>query len=222
MDRGDSGVFVAIEGIDGAGTTTQMERYAAHLRGQKRAVHTTREPSTGPIGSLIRLMLTERVSLPSGRHPETMALLFAADRLDHVECEVSPLLRDGCVVLSDRYYLSSIIYQSVAADVPPPSTRDAAPTPRADVPWIRELNRFAKAPDVTLVVDVSPDVAAARRRARGGPREIFDDQDLQRRLAAAYRQADSFVPGDRVVHVDGDGSPDEVTRAIVAALAPYV
>jgi dTMP kinase len=222
MDRGDSGVFIAIEGIDGAGTTTQMERYAAHLRSLKRAVHTTREPSTGPIGSLIRLMLTERVSLPSARHAETMALLFAADRLDHVECEISPLLRDGCVVLSDRYDLSSIIYQSVAADVPPPSTRDGAPVPRANVPWIRELNRFAKRPDVTLVVDVSPDVAAARRKARGGPKEIFDDQELQKRLAAAYRNAESFVPEDRVVHVNGDGRPEDVTQAIIAALAAYV
>lgn len=222
MDRGDSGVFIAIEGIDGAGTTTQMERYAAYLRSRKRAVHTTREPSTGPIGSLIRLMLTERISLPSARHAETMALLFAADRLDHVECEIGPLLRDGCVVLSDRYDLSSIVYQSVAADVPPSSTRDGAPEARANVPWIRALNGFAKRPDVTLVVDVSPDVAAARRKARGGPREIFDDQELQKRLAAAYRNAENLVPEDRIVHVNGDGKPEDVTQAIIEALAPFV
>src|SRR5438105_1638319 len=116
---GHDGVFVVFEGIDGACTTTQAELYARYLRQKKRLVHVTREPSGGPVGSLLRLVLTRRIAMASGAHAETMALLFAADRLDHVETEVLPLLREGYVVLSDRYDLSSILYQAVTAGVEP-------------------------------------------------------------------------------------------------------
>lgn len=210
-----NGVFVVFEGIDGAGTTTQAERYAAHLRAQRRLVHVTREPSTGPIGALLRLVLTHRMSLPSARHAETMALLFAADRLDHVGAEIEPLLRDGYVVISDRYDLSSLAYQAItAAD----EGRDHA----AALQWIRELNRYAHRPDVTLVLDVAPDVAEQRRRTRGGAHELFDHTELQARLAATYLRAEELVPGDRLVHIDGSAALDEVSQAITAALAPFV
>lgn len=228
------GIFVVLEGIDGAGTTTQAERYAAHLRAQRRMAHVTHEPSSGPIGTQIRLVLRQRLLLPATHQSEMMALLFAADRLDHVESEVAPLLRDGYIVISDRYDLSSLAYQSIAAqstlregpsfgDGPtsaPPSSagRDAAEM----VPWIRNINRFARRPDVTVVLDVSPDVAASRRRARGGAAEMYEDADLQARLADAYRRAEELVPQDRIIHIDGDQDRDAVAAAIAAALDAFV
>lgn len=212
---GQDGVFVVFEGIDGSGTTTQADLYARYLRQKKRLVHVTREPSGGPVGSLLRLVLTRRVNVPSGAHAATMALLFAADRLDHLEAEVLPLLREGYVVLSDRYDLSSILYQAVTAGAEPSSDSDV-------VAWIRTLNRHARRPDVTVVVDVPPEVAEARRRARGGSVELFEDLDLQERLARAYLKAEDVVPGDRVVHVDGTTSVEAVHQAIVATLAPAV
>jgi dTMP kinase len=207
------GVFVVLEGIDGSGTTTQAERWSAHLRGRGQVVHLTREPSGGPIGAQIRLVLTQRIALPATHQAEVMALLFAADRLDHVASEIEPHLRDGHVVLSDRYDLSSLAYQSITA-----GERD----PALVLGWIRELNRFARRPDVTVVLDVSPGVAAARRRARGGAAELFDDADLQARLAAAYLRAEALVPGDRVIHVDGDRDADAVARSVIDALEPFV
>jgi dTMP kinase len=215
LDVGETGdgLFVVFEGIDGAGTTTQCERYSARLRARRRLVHVTREPSTGPIGSMIRLALTHRLSLPTTHQAQVMALLFAADRLDHVASEVDPHLRDGYVVLSDRYDLSSLAYQSTTASESEEESAGA-------VSWIRELNRHARRPDVTLVLNVSPDVAAARRRARGGAAELFDDADVQARLAEAYLSADSLVPGDRVVHLDGDASADVVEAAVAAVLDP--
>ena len=214
-DAGDAsdGVFVVLEGIDGAGSTTQCARYGSHLRGERRLVHITREPSTGPVGSLLRLILTRRIALPADKQAEAMALLFAADRLDHVASEIEPYLRDGYVVISDRYDLSSLAYQSITA-----AAGDAA----ASVEWIRALNRHARRPDVTVVLDVSPDVAEQRRRARGGAAEIFEETELQRRLAEAYRHAEAFVPGDRLIHVNGDGDEDAVAAAVAAALAPIV
>jgi dTMP kinase len=212
--EGHDGVFVVFEGIDGAGTTTQAERYATYQRGRRRFVHVTREPSSGPIGALIRSVLIERVSLPSASQAEIMTLLFAADRLDHVDVEVAPHLREGSIVISDRYDLSSLAYQSC--------TVTGARDPASIIDWIRQCNRHARRPDVTVVLDTSPEIAAARRRLRGGAREIFDDLELQARLAQAYRRAEQLVPGDRVIHVRGDDETEAVTQAIIAALEPVI
>jgi dTMP kinase len=213
LDAAHDGVFVVFEGIDGAGTSTQAELYGGYLRAKRRLVHLTREPSQGPIGSLIRMVLSQRLLLPPTHHSETMALLFAADRLDHDQVEIAPHLRDGAVVLSDRYDLSSLAYQSATT-----AEEDVAGT----VAWIRELNRHALRPAATVVLDVSPEVAATRRRLRGGALELFDDSELQAKLADAYRHAERLVPEDNVLHIDGDASVEEVHRAIVEALSAIV
>ncbi|WP_437279849.1 dTMP kinase [Sorangium sp. So ce375] len=209
------GVFVVFEGIDGAGTSTQAERYAAHLRAARRLVHVTREPSAGPVGALLRQVLTHRISLPSARQAEIMALLFSADRLDHLGAEIEPLLRDGYVVISDRYDLSSLAYQSATAG------EDGGGS-GGIIEWIRELNRHAMRPDVTVVIDVAPEIAEKRRLGRGGAEELFEKTELQARLAETYRRAEELVPGDRVIHIDGGGAVDDVSRAITSALATIV
>lgn len=212
---GTRGRFIVFEGIDGAGTTTQIERYASHLRKDGWSVHVTREPSNGPIGVLIRQVLTRRLALPEQAQTEIMALLFAADRLDHVHSEIESFMDRGFIVLSDRYDLSSMAYQSISA-----SEDDTDPANVVD--WIRALNRDARRPDVTLVVNVTPVVAASRREGRGADAELFEADDLQSRLAEAYAHAEILVPDDVVVHVNGDGTTDEVTASIIRALAPYI
>lgn len=208
------GLFIVVEGIDGAGTTTQIERYAAYLRDKGRLVHVTREPSPGPVGLFIRELLTGKRALPSEPAFDLMALLFAADRLDHVRGEIEPALAQGAVVISDRYDLSSLAYQSVASTSSLPAHEIVA--------WIRSLNRFARRPDLTLVVDVLPEVAAGRRRHRGAADELYETEQLQARLARAYAHAEVLVPEDKVVHVRGDGDVDEVALLVREALAPFV
>jgi dTMP kinase len=206
------GAFIVVEGIDGSGSTTVAERLAAHLASKKRPAHRTCEPSGGPIGSMIRQILAHRIVIPSefgAASPgwATMALLFASDRLDHLEAEVLPRLRDGVIVVSDRYDLSSLAYQSATAptDDPEQAARIVA--------WIRELNVRARRPDLTLVLDVRPEVAAERRKNRGGARELYEDGELQTRLAEAYARAEHLAPGDRIVHVDANKPIDEVVTA---------
>lgn len=201
--------FIVIEGIDGAGTTTQTALLASALRARGRAVRTTREPSDGPIGVLIRQVLSGRLVVP-GEAPaplgwETMAALFAADRLDHVAAEVAPALREGQAVISDRYDASSVAYQGISADDP------------EVFEWILALNARARRPDLTVVLDVSPEVAQARRAARADRAEIFDDPELQRRLARFYAEIERYFPRDRVVHVDGDGAPEAVHAQVLSA-----
>jgi dTMP kinase len=203
-----------VEGIDGSGSTTIVDRLVAGLKAKQRAVHRTCEPSGGPIGAMIRQVLSHRIVVPGQGSPgwSTMALLFAADRLDHLESEVLPRLRQGVTVISDRYDLSSLAYQSATA--PQGGARETAEV----LGWIRELNRRARRPDLTLVLDVSPDVAAARRGQRGGDKELYEDLDLQARLAEAYARAEDLVPGDRIVHLDADQSADAVLAAAMSAV----
>src|SRR5690242_14637174 len=102
------GMLVALEGIDGSGTSTQMGPLAALVRARGCEVVTTAEPTGGPIGMLLRQALRRQLRLDDA----TLALLFAADRLDHLSHEVEPALARGAVVLTDRYILSSYAYQS--------------------------------------------------------------------------------------------------------------
>lgn len=201
------GKFVVLEGIDGSGTTTQTARLGAYLRGKGRTVRATREPSDGPVGTLVRQVLAGRVVVPGGRAPgwATMALLFAADRMDHVESEIEPVVAAGGVVISDRYDASSLAYQSVS------SGREAT------VEWIRTINGHAMRPDVTIVLDVPWEVAAQRRNERGEPAQLYEQNEVQKALAAFYKELPRHMPADKVVVLDGTGTADEVHRRVVAA-----
>jgi dTMP kinase len=205
------GHFIAIEGIDGAGTTTQAARLAAALRKKGLPVRTTHEPTDGPIGSLIRQVLSGRVVVngPAGATSlgwSTLALLFAADRLDHLQAEVIPNLMDGVTVITDRYDASSIAYQGVVSG-------DEAVTE-----WIRLINGRARRPDLTLVLDVSAETATERRRVRGNVPDLYEEDDHQRRLARFYETIERYLPGDRVQHLDGNGSADAVHAQVLAAV----
>ena len=205
----NSGRLVVLEGIDGAGTTTQVARLAGRLRAQATPVRTTREPSDGPVGTLVRQVLTGRVVVPGGRAPgwATMALLFAADRMDHVESEIEPFLAQGGVVISDRYDASSLAYQSVSSGG---KAREAEE-------WIRSLNRYVRRPDLTLVLDVAPELAAERRAHRGDAAQLYDQSEVQRALAEFYRDLARHLPSDRIVVVDGSGALAEVEGRVWAA-----
>lgn len=207
------GHFVVIEGIDGAGTSTQAQLLSKWFRSRGLPVHLTHEPTDGPIGSLIRQVLTHRLvvcGMTGPRAPTwaTMTLLFAADRLDHLESEIMPNLMDGVTVVCDRYDLSSIAYQSVSASTDDPSISA----------WVRSVNQRAKRPDLTIVLDVVSEVAAKRREIRACSTELYEDMALQTALAAAYRQAEQLVPGDAVVHIDGNESVETVHARVVEAV----
>jgi len=173
-----------LEGIDGAGTTTQAKLLAAWLQERGIPAHLTREPSDGPVGRLIREILCGKHAGVGG---DTMALLFAADRMDHLSREILPALEKGVHVITDRYYHSSLAYQDV----------------EADRGWVQELNRRARRPDVTFLLDVSAEEAARRRAEAGRMKERYDDLDLQRRIAENYRRLPKLLPGEDFRILDG-------------------
>jgi dTMP kinase len=196
------GRFVVLEGLDGAGTTTQASLLAAGLRKAGWRVVLTREPSTGPVGLLLREALGARRQ-KRALSDAALALLFAADRLDHLASTVEPGLASGAVVISDRYVLSSFAYQGRVLN------------PR----WVEALNAHAPAPDLTLFLDVRPRTAAGRRRLRGGPKERFDAARTQAEVARAY---DAVVTrharGHHVRRLDGEQDVPAVARQVRAAV----
>lgn len=197
--------LIVLEGLDGAGTTTQARRLADALAAHGRTAHVTREPSDGPVGRLIREMLTGGHAIPGQSISQaTFGLLFAADRLDHVQREVEPALAAGHVVISDRWYHSSLAYQGTGAE------RD----------WIRVLNGRARKPDLTVFLRVRAAVAAERRVAAGRAQELFEDLPMQEKVAAGYEEvlAELAAAGEAITILDGEQSLDSVTEAIVAAV----
>jgi dTMP kinase len=202
------GHFIVLEGIDGSGTTTQCSTLVQRLAQIGVQAHTTRQPSDGPIGVLIRQILTGRVVVPGpgGVRPPgwaTMATLFASDRLDHLEVDVIPNLAEGITVLCDRYDYSSVAYQTVSGG----GGGDVSE-------WVRELNRHARRPDLTLVLDVDPEVAANRRASRSGTPELYEVDDMQAELARFYAKIDELFPDDTIRHIDANCGVEEVTVAI--------
>ncbi len=197
-----TGKLIVLEGLDGAGTTTQVKRLVEHLRASGRAAHATREPSDGPIGKLIREMLTGGHAIPGqSLSQSTFGLLFAADRLDHLQREVEPQLAAGAIVVSDRWYHSSLAYQGTGAD------RD----------WITMLNARARKPDLTIFLEVRPEVAAKRRLDAGRVQELFEDIRMQEAVAEGYLATNKelMAQGERIETLDGEQSPDAVFAAIV-------
>jgi len=198
------GRFVVLEGLDGAGTTTQARLLAEALRADGRTVHVTAEPSGGPVGALVRQVLTRRIAARDGAafDPAALALLFAADRLDHLSVEIAPKLAGGVDVVSDRFTLSSLAYQGLAV---------------GDVAWVEALNARAAAPDVTIFLRVRPEVALRRREAASLDREIFEVSAFQRRVAASYERALERLreAGEEVVVLDGERPVPAVAEAIL-------
>lgn len=199
------GILVVLEGLDGAGTTTQSRILLGRLRDLGRGAHLTREPSDGPIGSLLRQMIAGAHGIEGARiTSSTFGPLFAADRMDHLQREVDPRLLAGDIVISDRWYHSTYAYQ-------------ATPT---DLPWFMALNERARRPDLVVFLRIDPDLAAQRRISAGRCEEIFEDVVTQRRVSSMYDLVIQRLrsSGERIEVVDGSMSVDEVARAVLSAL----
>jgi dTMP kinase len=198
------GKFVALEGGDGSGKSTQVARLAASLRASGLAVHETFEPGAGATGAVIRDLLLHG---PEAVAPITEALLMAADRAQHVTAEIAPALARGEWVVSDRYVPSSLVYQGVVREL--------------GVELVEQLSVVATGglePDLVIVLDVADDVATARRDS--------DTDRLEREgepFHAAVRQAYRELAATRNwVVVDADGPVDVVAAAVWAAVAPLL
>ena len=165
-------MFIVLEGIDGCGKSTQAKLLYNWLR-EKHDTVLTKEPTDNRIGKFIREVLSGSVSVD----PKTLALLFTADRYEHLRDEVIPALNGNKIVVCERYYFSTIAYQMAQG---------------IDRDWINDLNKFALKPDVALFIDVSPDVAVKRTDTG----EIFETLSFSRKIYKNYLNFD-------LIRIDG-------------------
>jgi dTMP kinase len=188
---GRNGLLICIEGLDKSGKTTQSLLLVDALRSRGlEAVYTT-EPSAGEIGSFIkRYVLRRKQRIPAS----VEALLFAADRVDHVEREIKPMLKEGKIVVSDRYIYSSIAYQGAAG---------------LDIEWIKEINKMALEPDLAIYIDVPLEVIM--RRLKGKERTVMEHPDIQMKVRDIYA---TLVKEGKLIPVDGNRPIKKVSSQI--------
>ncbi|MEU6668647.1 dTMP kinase [Streptomyces sp. NPDC046727] len=194
-----SGFFIALEGGDGAGKSTQAEALAEWIRAKGHEVVLTREPGATPVGKRLRSILLDVSS--AGLSHRAEALLYAADRAEHVDTVVRPALERGAVVISDRYIDSSVAYQGAG--------RDLSPTE------IARINRWATnglVPHLTVLLDVSPE--AARERFTEAPDRLESEPaEFHARVRAGFLTLAASDPG-RYLVVDAGQEPEAVTTVI--------
>ena len=196
------GPFIALEGIDGTGLSTQATILHRHLSSRTSAI-LTKEPTDGSVGKAIRAALSpDGVPLTE----EAMALLFAADRAIHASSVILPSLSHGTAVVNDRYLLSSYAYQSVALDLD----------------WLVAINRNAPAPDVTVVVTVDPSLALERIAERYHRERYEERPHLERVLENYLWLAERLGDTMDIRIVDGMGSIDEVAERLWEVVLPLI
>jgi dTMP kinase len=191
------GAFICIEGLDGCGKTTQAKLLAKKLEKSHNAVYTT-EPSRGKIGTYIRssyLYGEKRLS------SVIEALLFAADRIEHVETEVLPALKQGKLVISDRYVYSSLAYQGAAG---------------LSLEWIEKVNEHALQPDFAVFIDVDPKTVMSRLKPK---RSVMENMETLQKVRDVYLK---FVAKGGLVRLDGNRAKDEVAEALSAVVLKFL
>jgi dTMP kinase len=185
------GIFIVFEGIDGSGKSTHIKLLAKELRGRGFHVLETSEPSRDRIGTFIR----EYAERNGGRFTlETETLLFAADRYEHVKQVIAPALKRGNVVITDRYFYSSIAYQGATG---------------IDLAWIREMNRFAPRPNLGILLDIRPEHSLERVNNRA--KTVFEVSDYLRKVREIYM---GMVERGELLSVDADRPKNQVRAEI--------
>ncbi|MEM3258076.1 MAG: dTMP kinase [Thermoproteota archaeon] len=189
------GKIIAIEGIDGSGKTTVSTEIYSFLSSKGVPIYYSFEPTYTKIGSIIHRFLRGEIPLDS----HSQALLFAADRLEHLSREIIPYIKQGKNVILDRYVHSSYAYQGALLN---------------DLKWIMTINKFALAPDLAIYIDVPPSVAIRRIRKKGRSNiSVYESVRFLGRVRNIYK---SFVKKGELIEIDGTKEKDQVVKSALA------
>jgi len=194
--------FIVLEGLDGCGTTTQTDLLAKKLEEAGIPGFRTNEPTGGSIGRFIRSVLQKKESVD----PFTLALLFSADRSEHVYGKngIAQQAEAGKIVICDRYLFSSLAYQSLFIDYD----------------TVAELNRYYPLPEYLFYIDLNPEECQKRMEARGEEAELFERLELQRKIEANYKKTLALLSGSdmKTIIIDGRASKQDIHRQICEVL----
>lgn len=202
MDNKTNGKFIVFEGIDGSGKSTQIEQISKLLKTFGYTVYSTFEPTDGPIGSLIRQMLSGKLATDQ----RTIASLFAADRTDHLvnmENGIRHKVDQGTVVLCDRYYFSSYAYHAQYMDME----------------WVihaNSLNADILRPDVTIFIDVDPEICFERIKNSRSGFDMYEKIDIMKHVRTNYFKAfDALKDLETIAVIDGNSTMETVEKMIL-------
>jgi dTMP kinase len=202
-------LFITLEGPDGGGKSTQARLLAEHLRSLGHDVLQTREPGGTPIGDQIRRVLMHLENTPM--HPRTEILLFSASRAQLVHEVIRPHLQAGGLVVSDRFYDSTLAYQGYGH--------------RLDLEALRAITAFATGgltPDLTLLLDLPAEVGLMRRQQHGGWNRLDAyNLDFHNRVRQGYQELAAAAPA-RWRQVDARGTVESVQAALRAIVGEYL
>ena len=216
--------FISVDGIDGVGKTTQIERLQHYLESLGASCLATRDPGSSPIGSRLRELLLES---DLTMHRRTEAMLFMASRCEMVETTIRPTLEQGTSVISDRFLLANVVYQSTGSasseETEQPATDSSTPNPvvTSDLLWqLGELANGGLRPDLTLLMDMPAERAMAR---------IDSPADRMESRGVDYMESvrQSFLrelprASDHVAVINADQDPDQVFGEIHQAVDRYL
>ncbi len=209
-------MFITLEGGEGSGKTTQIVDLAQRLTERGRKCLLTREPGGTALGKKIRSVLLAPES--AGMTPEAELLLYMADRAEHVHAVIRPALAAGQVVLCDRFFDATVVYQGFARGVGPER-----------ILRLHEVVFDGLKPDLTLVLDLPPEVglARARRQLATGGRTVAESRFEEEALGFHQRVRDGYLAlarrePERFRVISADQAPREVQRDILAAVEPFL
>jgi dTMP kinase len=190
------GFFICVEGLDGCGKTTQTKLLVKRLKMGYDAVYTA-EPSRGKIGQFIK-----KYCLHGEKRASSVveALLFAADRFEHVEREIIPALNRGKIVVSDRYVYSSLAYQGAAG---------------LDLKWIKMLNEHAIQPSLAIFIDVTPETVIQRLKPK---KSVMENLATQLKVREVYMK---FVESGELVKINGNKPKRKVADDIFKVVLKF-
>ena len=195
---GKQGVFICIEGLDASGKTTHAHRLVKSLLERGYTALYTTEPSSGQIGKFVRTYILQRK-----KRIQTVveALLFAVDRVDHIERIIKPAIKEGKIVVSDRYVYSSLAYQGATG---------------LNLDWIEEINKFAISPDLAIYIDVPPEVVIKRLKRK---KSVMENFQTQRRVREVYI---NLVKDGRLVLINGNRAVHEVAKDVLSTVLDFL
>ncbi len=194
-------LFIALEGLDGSGKSTQVKLLADYLENKGHKVYTTFEPTDSPIGTIIRKIFNHKMD---GDH-KTIAALFLADRLDHILNKTNGLLKkmeEGFTVITDRYYFSSYAYHGT----------------HMSMDWVIEANSLCAEllqPDINVYIDISPETGMKRLNKGRSSIELYETNENLTRVKEKYLEAfDQLKNKENIFITDGNRPPDLIAADI--------
>ena len=194
-------LFIAFEGIDGSGKSSQVKLLAEKLSSDGHKVYTTFEPTDNPIGKMIRSVFSHKMVADE----KTIAGLFLADRFEHLLNQTDGIIKklaEGYTVITDRYYLSSYAYHGV----------------HMPVEWVIEANRLCaelKRPDVNIFIDITPEISMERIAQNRANVELYETLENQKKVYSKYKEAIELVKNQEIIkQFDGTKSIEDLASDI--------